>query len=102
MVDGYRINSAYRLLPGNPQYKGPLNDLVSMARLFTPENTAVQSPNSDTRISILLCRPPSEPIVLTVPEIERIVYSIQLVDLNTHNFAYIGSRTTGNGEGTSC
>jgi hypothetical protein len=23
MVDGYRINYAYSLLPGNPQYKGP-------------------------------------------------------------------------------
>ena len=98
MVDGYRINYAYWLLPGNSQYKGPLNELVSMARLFTPEDTAVQTPNSDTPYSFFAADLRTEPIVLTVPEIEKErYYSIQLVDLYTHNFAYIGSRTTGNG-----
>jgi hypothetical protein len=100
MVDGYRINYAYWLLPGNPQYKGPLNGLVSMARLFKPEDTAVQTPNSDTPYSFFCADLRTEPIVLTVPEIEKErYYSIQLVDLYTHNFAYIGSRTTGNGAG---
>jgi hypothetical protein len=100
MVDGYRINYAYWLLPGNPQYKGPLNGLVSMARLFTPEDTAVQTPNSDTPYSFFTADLRAEPIVLTVPEIEKErYYSIQLIDLYTHNFAYIGSRTTGNGAG---
>jgi hypothetical protein len=38
--------------------------------------------------------------VLTVPKIEKDRYfSIQLIDLYTHNFDYIGSRTTGNGGG---
>jgi hypothetical protein len=100
MVEGYRINYAYWLLPGNPQYKGPLNRLVSMARLFTPEDTAVQTPNSDTPYSFFTADLRAEPIVLTVPEMEKErYYSIQLVDLYTHNFAYIGSRTTGNGAG---
>jgi hypothetical protein len=100
MVEGYRINYAYWLLPGNPQYKGPLNKLVSMARVFTPEDTAVQTPNSDTPYSFFTADLRAEPVVLTVPEIEKErYYSIQLVDLYTHNFAYIGSRTTGNGAG---
>jgi hypothetical protein len=100
MVDGYRINYAYWLLPGNPQYKGPLNGLVSMARLFTPEDTAVQTPNSDTPYSFFGADLRAEPIVLTVPEIEKErYYSVQLVDAYTHNFAYIGSRATGNGAG---
>jgi len=43
----------------------------------------------------------AEPMVLTVPEIEPARYfSIQLIDLYTHNFDYIGSRTTGNGGGS--
>jgi hypothetical protein len=101
MVDGYRINYAFWLLPGNPQYKGPLNRLVSMARLFTPEDTAVQTPNSDTPYSFFCADLRAEPIVLTVPEIEKErYYSIQLVDLYTHNFAYIGSRATGNDAGS--
>ena len=43
----------------------------------------------------------AEPIVLTVPTIEKGRYfSIQLIDLYTFNFAYIGSRATGNGGGS--
>jgi hypothetical protein len=71
-----------------------------MARLFTPEDTAVQTPNSDTPYSFFAADLRAEPIVLTVPEIEKErYYSVQLVDLYTHNFAYIGSRATGNGAG---
>ena len=40
----------------------------------------------------------AEPIVLSVPEIEKgRYYSVQLVDLYTFNYGYIGSRATGNG-----
>ncbi len=39
--------------------------------------------------------------MFTVPPIEQKRYwSIQLIDLYTHNFVYLGSRTTGNGGGT--
>lgn len=100
MVDGYRINFAFFLLPGNPEYKGPLNTLISLARLFTPDDTAVQTPNSDTPYSFFAADLRAEPIVLTVPEIEKDrYYSIQLIDAYTQNFAYIGSRATGNDAG---
>ena len=43
----------------------------------------------------------AEPIVLTVPVIEKDRYfSIQLIDAYTFNFAYIGSRATGNEGGS--
>ena len=43
----------------------------------------------------------AEPIVLTVPAIEKERYfSVQLIDLYTFNFDYIGSRTTGNDGGS--
>jgi hypothetical protein len=43
----------------------------------------------------------TEPMVLTVPKIEKKRYfSVQLVDAYTHNFAYVGSRTTGNDGGS--
>jgi hypothetical protein len=42
----------------------------------------------------------TEPIVLTVPAIEKERYfSIQLIGAYTFNFDYIGSRATGNGAG---
>lgn len=43
----------------------------------------------------------TEPMVITVPRMEPNRYfSIQLIDAYTHNFNYIGSRTTGNGGGS--
>jgi hypothetical protein len=42
----------------------------------------------------------SEPVVITVPKMEKSRYFVfQLMDLFTFNFAYIGSRTTGNDGG---
>jgi hypothetical protein len=76
------------------------NQIGNVPRVFTPEDRAVQGPNSDTPYSFLGLDLRTEPIVLTVPKIEDDRYfSIQLIDLYTHNFDYIGSRTTGNGGG---
>ena len=42
----------------------------------------------------------AEPLVLCVPEIEKgRYYSVQLIDMYTFNYGYIGSRTTGNDAG---
>ena len=42
----------------------------------------------------------AEPLVLSVPEVEKgRYYSVQLIDMYTFNYGYIGSRTTGNGAG---
>jgi hypothetical protein len=100
MVDSYRIQHAYFVDPQNPEYKASWNHLRNIARVFTPADKAVQTPNSDTPYSMAGLDLRTEPIVLTVPELESERYfSIQLVDLYTFNFEYIGSRTTGNGGG---
>jgi hypothetical protein len=100
LVDGYRILNAYFVDRDNPEYKAPWNQIRNIPRVFTPDDKAVQTPNSDTPYSMLGMDLRAEPMVLTVPPIEGERYfSIQLVDLYTHNFDYIGSRTTGNGGG---
>ncbi len=100
IVDGYRVIHTYFLAPGNPDYKCPMNEIFNTARVYTPEDRAVQTPNSDTPYSFFGADLRTEPLVITVPEIDpNRYYSIQLVDAYTHNFAYIGSRTTGNGAG---
>jgi hypothetical protein len=101
MVDGYRIQHAYFVNRENPEFKAPWNQIRNIPRVFTPDDKAVQTPNSDTPYSMLGLDLRAEPMVLTVPEIEKERYfSIQLVDLYTHNFDYIGSRATGNDGGS--
>jgi hypothetical protein len=100
LVDGYRILHAYFVDRDNPEYKAPWNQIKNIPRVYTPDDKAVQTPNSDTPYSMVGMDLRAEPIVLTVPPIEKDRYfSIQLVDLYTHNFDYIGSRATGNGGG---
>jgi hypothetical protein len=101
MVDNYRIQHAYFVDTENPEYKAPWNQLANIPRVFTPADTAIQTPNSDTPYSFIGMDLRTEPIVLTVPAIEKDRYfSIQLIDAYTFNFDYIGSRTTGNDGGS--
>jgi len=101
MVDGYRIQYAYCVNRENPEFKAPWNQLRNISRVFTPEDKAVQTPNSDTPYSMAGLDLRAEPIVLTGPPIEKGRYfSIQLIDEYMHNFAYIGSRETGNDGGS--
>jgi len=100
LVDNYRIQHAYFVDPQNPEYKAPGNQIRNTPRVFTPEDKAIQTPNSDTPYSFAGLDLRAEPMVLTIPPIEKDRYfSVQLIDLYTHNFAYLGSRTTGNGGG---
>jgi hypothetical protein len=101
MVDSYRIQYAYFVDRNNPEYKAPWNQLRNIPRVFTPEDKAVQTPNSDTPYSIIGMDLRAEPMVLTVPAMEKERYfSVQLIDAYTHNFDYIGTRTTGNDGGS--
>jgi hypothetical protein len=101
MVDNYRIQYAYFVDRASPEYKAPWNQIKNIPRVYTPADTAIQSPNSDTPYSFAGLDLRAEPIVLTVPVVEKGRYfSVQLIDLYTFNFGYIGSRTTGNDGGS--
>ena len=101
MVDSYRIEYGYFVDKKDPEYKGPWNEIHNTARVYTPADTAIQTPNSDTPYSYVGMDLRAEPLILTVPPIEKERYfSIQLIDAYTFNFAYIGSRATGNGGGS--
>ncbi|MCU0620953.1 MAG: DUF1254 domain-containing protein, partial [Gemmatimonadales bacterium] len=101
LVDNYRIVHAYFVDSAGREYRGPMNAMHSAANVFTPADKAVQTPNSDTPYSFAGLDLRAEPMVLTLPAIEKDrYYSVQLVDAYTHNFAYLGTRTTGNGGGS--
>lgn len=100
MVKNYLTMYQYALEPSGSQYKGPLNALVSIARVYTPEDTAIITPNSDTPYSFIVFDLRAEPVVVTMPPIEKNRYhSLQLIDLYTNNVDYPGTRVDGNGGG---
>jgi hypothetical protein len=101
MVDSYRIQYGYFVDRNGREFKAPWNQLVNTPRVYTPADTAIQTPNSDTPYSFVGMDLRAEPIVLTAPEIDKKRYfSIQLIDAYTFNFDYIGSRATGNAGGS--
>jgi hypothetical protein len=100
MLENYRILYSYFVNRNDPDFKASWNTLNNVARVFTPDDKAIQTPNSDTPYSQLGADLRAEPLVLTVPAVEKgRYYSLQFVDMYTHNFAYVGSRATGNGAG---
>ena len=100
MLMNYGVMYEYAVDVGGPQYKAPFNTLYSEANVFTYEDTAVVTPNSDTPYSFVWMDLRAEPMVLCVPEIEKDrYYSVQLISQYTYNFGYIGSRSTGNDAG---
>jgi hypothetical protein len=99
MVDSYRIQYSYFVDKEDQEYKGGWNQIHNTARVYTPEDKAVQTPNSDTPYSTLGADLRTEPLVLTVPIEQDRYYSLQFVDGYTYNVAYVGSRTTGNSGG---
>src|SRR5215469_15205860 len=92
MVEGYRIQYAYFVDRANPEFKAPWNQIRNISRVFTPDDKVVQIPNSDTPYSTLGLDLRAEPMVITVAPIDGSRYfSVQLIDLYTFNFGYIGS-----------
>lgn len=100
MVKNYLTLYQYAIELGGTQYKGRINTLNSVARVYTPADTGIITPNSDTPYSFLVMDLRTEPLVVTLPKIdEGRYYSMQLVDLYTHNVGYLGTREDGNGGG---
>ena len=100
MVENYKHMYAEAIDKNSDQYKAPLNVLKHEARDLAALDTLGQTPNLDLLRSWLWIDLRAEPVLLEVPKIEEgRYYSIQLIDLYTFNFDYIGSRTTGNDSG---
>ena len=100
IVMNYAVMYDYAVDKNSSQFKAPFNHIKNEARVFTYKDTAVVTPNSDTPYSLGWMDLRSEPIVLSVPAVEKgRYYSVQLEDGNTFNYGYIGSRSTGNAAG---
>jgi len=100
IVMNYAVMYEYSVDKNSKEFKAPFNQIKNEARVFTYEDTAVVTPNSDTPYSFLWMDLRTEPMVLSVPAVDKSrYYAIQLEDGNTFNYGYIGSRATGSEAG---
>ena len=100
IVMNYEVMYEYSVDKNSGQYKAPFNQIKNEARVYTYKDTAVITPNSDTPYSLLWLDLRAEPIVLSVPAVDKSrYYSVMLCDGNTFNYGYIGSRATGSEAG---
>ncbi len=100
IVMNYAVMYEYAVDRSSGQFKAPFNQIKNEARVYTYQDTAVVTPNSDTPYSFAWLDLRAEPIVLSVPQVPKDrYYVVQLEDGNTYNYGYIGSRSTGNDAG---
>jgi hypothetical protein len=100
MVMNYAVGYDYFIDRSAAAFKAPFDQLYNTDRVYTPQDTTIVTPNSDTPYSFVAMDLRAEPFVLCNPAIEPGRYfSFQFVDWYTFNFAYAGTRATGNGPG---
>ena len=84
-----------------PGYVGGFNRFRHYARMATPADRDIVTPNNDTPYSWAWLDLRAEPFVLSLPAVPAPRYYVnQWFDLYTHNFAYTGVRATGREAGT--
>ena len=90
IVMNYAVMHAYAIDKDSGQFKAPFNTIKNEARVFTYEDTAVVTANSDTPYSFLWMDLRAEPVVISVPAVEKgRYYSVQLEDGNTFNYGLV-------------
>ena len=100
VVESYKTLYAQAVDRTDPNFKAPFNQIGHSAGTFSPRDTAIITPNADTPYSFAWLDLRAEPMVLSLPAVEADrYYSVQLLDLYTQIFGYVGTRETGNGGG---
>lgn len=95
-IASYGTWSKQATMPGAPEYVGGFNTFRHYSEAFTPDNKDIVTPNNDTPYSWAWLDLRAEPIVLSVPAVPKDRYYVmQLIDLFTYNFGYVGVRATG-------
>ncbi|WP_345812270.1 DUF1254 domain-containing protein [Paraburkholderia sp. PREW-6R] len=100
MLFNYKTLYQQAIDPHSKSYIGGFGKFRNYAQPYGPENKEIVTPNNDTPYSWAWLDLRREPWVLSVPAVpDNRYYVFQWIDLFTYNFAYVGSRTTGNGAG---
>jgi len=100
IVMNYAVMYEYAVDRNSGQFKAPFNQIKNEPNVFTYKDTAIPTPNSDTPYSFVWMDLRAEPMVLSVPAVDKKrYYSVMVCDGNTYNFGYIGTRSTGSDAG---
>lgn len=100
MLDHYSGMYISAIYQESVRYHAPLNQYYHYQQPLGPDYQWGHRPNTNLVYSYLFLDLRTEPVVITVPQIEaQRYYVFQLVDMYTHNFAFVGTRTTGNDRG---
>ena len=91
---GFPLVMFGRYLDAYKQQGNPLNQFLVQSALSTP-STPGGGPNVDTIYGYTWLDLRAGPQVLHVPEVGDRYYSIQLIDMYSNCFAYVGRRATG-------
>lgn len=94
IVENYRAIFGMCVWRDSPQYAG-FNHYLHGRMLFDSSYDTVVNANNDTLYSTTFADLRAEPVVISVPHTGDRYFVIQLVDMGTDNFAYIGTRATG-------
>ena len=70
IVMNYAVMYEYVIDKNSGQFKAPFNQIHNEARVFTYEDTAIVTPNSDTPYSVSWMDLRAEPMVITVPAVD--------------------------------
>ena len=101
IVMNYAVMYDYVINRSSSEWKAPFNQIHNEHRVFTYQDTTIVTPNSDTPYSLGWLDLRTEPVVISVPKVDKKrYYSVMLNDGNTFNYGYIGSRATGNEAGS--
>jgi hypothetical protein len=100
MIAAYKAMYEFNIDKTSPQFKADFNQIWNDDKTATPKDTAVIVPNADTPYSIVQADLRIEPLVFCVPSVDKDrYYSVQLADLYSFNYGYVGSRSMGNDAG---
>ena len=96
IVMNYAVMYEFAVDAKGSQFKAPFNQIRNTHHVATYKDTAIVTPNSDTPYSLLWLDLRAEPMVISVPAVPKDrYYALQLIDSNTYNYGYVGSRATG-------
>ena len=84
MVMNYAMFYEYFVDKSAPAVQGAVQQLYNTARVYTPKDTTIVTPNSDTPYSFVAMDLRAEPFVLCNPEIEKVALLLGAAHRHVH------------------